>query len=509
MEGLESAAGEALPAGLDPRLAERAYRAAAWVRAQRDAQRTVTVVHHIDADGVTSGAIAAQACHRAGVACRMLAVKSLDHVHLDMIRAAGPQALWFCDLGSTAYMHFPDTPRLVCDHHQLVRDGAEESFPHVNPLLDGLPGESISGAGCAYLVAAALDAQNVDLLPLALVGASADLQDRPRAGSNGFHGANAALLRHGSARGLVEAKLELGWFGPHTRSLDKFLHLGRDPAVPGVSGDRSGARQLALDAGCDPDKPYAQQDELPRRRLRTLLAERLLDCGLAAQVPALFRTVVTLAHEPADAPTRELQEYGTLLNSTARYGQPDIGLAVARGDRAEAYRAALELLQGHRRHLVGALESFARHPVRSGTCVQWVHLEADVLDTVVGIVAGMALEAMALRRDQVLVAFAHTPDGRTKASARSPHELVTRGADLATAMREAAERVGGQGGGHKGAAGATIPRGAEGPFIAILEGLFGAQLGVRPAPADPAGASLRPAGGVPANALSAARVVMT
>src|SRR6185503_11171246 len=114
---------------------------------------------------------------RAGIPSTTFAAKSMDDAHVaQILRAAAEggreQALWFCDLGSTVYMRFPGTRRLVCDHHQLVRDGSEETFAHLNPLLDGLSGEEISGAGCAYLAAAALDAPNIDVLPLSLVGAS-------------------------------------------------------------------------------------------------------------------------------------------------------------------------------------------------------------------------------------------------------------------------------------------------------------------------------------------------
>lgn len=493
---------DALPAGLDPRLARRAHAGAAWVRERVANGEPVLVVHHIDADGVSAGAIAATALERAGATYRTLAVKSMDQVHQQLVRdasapstsASAPSALWFCDLGSTVYMQFTG-PRLVCDHHQLVRDGTEESFPHVNPLLDGLGGEELSGAGCAYLVAAALDARNLDLLPLALVGASADLQDRK---GGAFHGANLALLAHGEAAGLLSARRDLAFFGPETRPLRKFLALA-EPAVPTATGSQRAAEAFLLHLGvpledAEGERTWARLTPEERRRVRSALADRLVATGLAQREPRLWRTVVTLANEPP-GPTREPQEFGTLLNGTARYGRPDVGLAVARGDRGAAYREALSLLLDHRKHLASALDAMAQRGVSELLAVQWTHLEDKVLDTVVGIVCGMALDGLGLRRDLALVAFAWTPDGRTKVSSRSPHELQSRGIDLATAMREAAAALGGQGGGHKGAAGATIRRGEEGAFIAHVDRLVAAQLGIRvvdlavqapPAPPGPA-----------------------
>jgi len=469
---------DGLPAGLDPRLRERALAGAQWIREQQGAGRIITVVHHIDADGVTSGAIAAESLQRHGAAHQVQAVKSLDEYHIMKLKALQPQALWFCDLGSTAYMHFPGTPRLVCDHHQLVRDGNEETFAHVNPLLDGMSGEEVSGAGCAYLVATALDARNTDLLPLALVGAAGDLQDRKL---GRFTGTNAVLLAHGQILGLVAERTDLAWFGTETRPLRKFLHFSNNPEVPGLSRDGRNVERLLAQWGVDLDADratWSSLDEATRQRLRSRVVEHLLDCGLHESVKQLFRQIVTLSKETPGAPTRELQEFSTLLNGTARYDRPEVGLAVARGDRGEAYAQALDLLLDHRRHLAGALDSLAQAGIQERVAVQWVHLEDRVRDTVVGIVCGMALDGLGLRRDMALVGFAWTPDGRTKVSARAPHELQGRGIDLATAMREAAATVGGQGGGHKGAAGATIPRDREGEFLAALDTVVASQIGV-------------------------------
>jgi hypothetical protein len=127
--------------------------------------------------------------------------------------------------------------------------------------------------------------------------------------------------------------------------------------------------------------------------------------------------------------------------------------------------------------LVQSLDAFAQAGVAQLRAVQWVHLEDRVRDTVVGIVCGMALDGLGLRRDMPLIGFAHTPDGRTKVSSRAPHELKGR-IDLATAMREGAASVGGQGGGHEGAAGATIPRGSETAFLQVVDAMVAGQLGV-------------------------------
>lgn len=458
---------------IDPRLAARAKQGADWVHEQKAAGRTVTVVHHIDADGVTSGGIALEALARAACPHRSVPAKSLDDVHIAALQDGDHEALWFCDFGSTAYMHF-DVPRLVCDHHQLVRDGTEEDFPHVNPLLDGLEGDEISGAGCAYLVAHALSPDNLDLLPIALVGAMADLQAK----HGGFHGTNQAFVEVGTDAGCVHVQPDLAFFGPETRDLRTFLAYG-DHAVPGATGSRKTAERFLAELDIDCRTTWSALDESDRRKVRSALIDRLLDCGLPTE--GLLRHMVTLPQEKPGTPVHELQEFGTLLNSTARYDEPAIGLAVARGDRDAAYQEALSLRDDHKKHLVKSLEAFGKVGVQETDALQWAHLEDHVRDTVVGIVCGMALDGLGLRRDKPLIGFAHTPDGRTKVSSRAPHELKGR-IDLATAMREGSAVVDGQGGGHEGAAGATIPRGAEATFLDAVDRVVAAQLGLESRP---------------------------
>ncbi len=314
---------------------------------------------------------------------------------------------------------------------------------------------------------------------------------------------------------MLTERQDLAWFGTETRPLRKFLQLSREPLVPTVSGDSRAAERLCMELGIPieadgKERTWSELAEDERRRMRSRLVEIMLDCGLAAEVPTLFRRVVNIPAETVGSPLRELQEYSTLLNSTARYDRPEIGLAVCRGDRAAAYEEALELLLDHRKHLVRALDNLARSGVTAGIAIQHVHLRDNVRDTVIGIVCGMALGGgVELARDKVLVGLAWTPDGRTKISGRAPHELHARGIDLATAMRDCAAAVGGQGGGHKGAAGATIPRDRELDFLVQLDLVVATQIGVRPAesgkPASAPSALVQAAVGTDAAPLFAAR----
>lgn len=106
--------------------------------------------------------------------------------------------------------------------------------------------------------------------------------------------------------------------------------------------------------------------------------------------------------------------------------------------------------------------------------IQYFDAGDRILDTIVGIVAGMSFQT-ADRRKPIL-AFASSEDGRLKVSARGTQDLVRAGLNLAEAVSKAAEEVGGVGGGHNVAAGATIPPEAKDEFLKIIDCIVGGQL---------------------------------
>ena len=83
----------------------------------------------------------------------------------------------------------------------------------------------------------------------------------------------------------------------------------------------------------------------------------------------------------------------------------------------------------------------------------------------------MILSSSEAAPDMPIIAFAEADDG-IKVSARAPKSLVDAGMDLSKLMSEAAAAVGGMGGGHNVAAGATIPVGKKEVFLDKLEELI-------------------------------------
>jgi len=144
------------------------------------------------------------------------------------------------------------------------------------------------------------------------------------------------------------------------------------------------------------------------------------------------------------------------------------------GDRDKAFEEAQKLLGQHRQNLVNGLKLVSSKGITPLRSIQYFDAGDAILDTIVGIVAGMSFQMA--DRSRPILAFARTSQGELKVSARGTHDLVRLGLDLADAMSASARAVGGVGGGHNVAAGATIPPQAKQEFLELVDAAVSRQL---------------------------------
>lgn len=433
-------------------------------------QDEVLIVTHIDADGITSGSIAYRALERAGVEPDILFVKQLDPSTVEEV-ADRNKFVWFTDLGS-GQLDLIMGEKIECiisDHH--VPQGNYEL--QLNPHDFGVDGSfELGGAPTTYLVARCLGS-NDDLVGLAIVGAVGDLQDT-REGK--LVGLNRWILTEGIKNGFITAVRDLRLFGKQTRPVYKMLEYTFDPYLPGISGNERGAIELVRSLGIplkDGDR-WRRWTDLTEDEKRVLMSELAKICVEAGHPVSTIKRLVgetyLLLNEEEGTELRDAMEFSTLLNATARYGHEDIGLKVCLGDRGDAFRKARVLLQNHRKNLSEGLRLVDEIGIVELENIQYFHAGDKIMDTIVGIVAGMCFSKA--RLDKPIVAFANSENG-VKVSVRATQELVERGVHLAEAIRIAAEKVGGKGGGHSIAAGATIPFGTEEEFLKEFDRLVG------------------------------------
>jgi RecJ-like exonuclease len=291
-------------------------------------------------------------------------------------------------------------------------------------------------------------------------------------------GLNAAILEDAKKSGLVEAIDDISFFGRETRPAYKMLQYQSDPKLPGLANNEEACIRFMIDA-----KIRLRDGENWRRwvdfnrgermrvvhRLEALLAEH-------GQRAKLTSEVYILTQEEPGTPLHDAKEFATLLNSCGRYEKGDVGLRVAMGDRGQALQDAFGLQQGHRRNLVDCLQVVRDVGIKPMDGLQYFDAGDRIMESVVGTVAGMALNSDGARRDVPIFGLARADDG-VKVSARGTRDMIARGLDLSAVMRAASERVGGFGGGHNIAAGATIPVGRELEFLGIASEMVRKQMG--------------------------------
>ncbi len=441
----------------------------------------VQVVSHNDADGITAAAVLHSALQRAGYPCVTRCVKQLDSGVVEEL-AAGEGLIIFTDLGS-GQLHainrlLSRRHVIVLDHHQPVEEEVSKGC-HVNAHLHGIDGaREVSGAGMAYLFAREV-CECPHLSALAIVGAVGDLQD-----SQGvFSGINREIIEEGEAAGVLRVEKDLRLFGRQTRPLYKALEYTTDPFLPGLSGDERSCIDFLreLDIPVKRDERYVMLADLTpeeRQRLTTALILRMIENRIPPQVAeSIVGEVVTLIQEEKRTPLRDAKEFATLMNACGKYEHTGMGIAVCLGDRGEIYRRSLGMLRNHREYLSRCFAWVTSNldRVRDEGVVYALHAGGDISDAVIGTVAGMLLSSRALPELKPVLAFACTEDGAVKVSARATKELVESGINLGKAILAAAERVGGEGGGHDIAAGAKIQRGTEEEFLRAMVSELGRQ----------------------------------
>jgi len=423
---------------------------------------SMRVISHNDADGITSAGLICNALLRAGIPFQATLLNRLDEPALEGLK--GPVV--FCDMGS-------GNPELisrikeecfVLDHHRPV---GSLSCMHLNPHLFGIDGAfELSASGTVYAVVRQMG-DNSDLSGLALVGALGDRQ--------GMVGANKSILDEAVACGAVRvaAGLKVAADGP----VEEVLARSIEPLLD-YTGDPERVRRFLEDLAVSGDVESLPEAELIR--LCTAISLKLLMQGSFA-ADSVIGEVIRLNHEVVE----NAMELVELLNACGNRDQPGLGLTLCLGDRsalAEARRLAAEY-RGHIMREVWQLRERSR-AMKNIRYLKTENMEAGA------IVSGLGIRY--LYTDRPLLTL-NRKDDIVKISARGSKPLISRGLDLSVALRKAAAAVGGAGGGHTIASGASIPPGSEERFLELVDEIVGEQLraplqAVQPA-AEPSGRS--------------------
>ena len=446
---------------------EAAERAARVIQETAQKDGSIVVFSHLDADGVAAAGVMGKALHRLGARFRIRVMQWVDEKIIGDVIADKPQLVILTDFGS-GYLHLlnekiPNSKVLILDHHQVTGTSSNPNFTQVNPHLFGIDGATdVSGSGVAYFVAKAVHPSNVDLAPIALVGALGDMQDKYEQRS--MRSLNEIIVQDGVASGLLKVDKDLTFFGRETRPIYRMLATTTNPFIPGLSGEEDKALTFLDKLGIplkQGDKPRALCDltDEERKRLCSALADHLLSKGLPMEVENLIGYIYTLTKEEPNTALRDGREFAVLLNSTGRMDRPSLGIAICMGDRKAALEESSKILDDYRKsinkYLVWVYEKPER--MREFQNIYVIYGEEFINEKIIGTVCSIIVSTLA-NNEKPLIAFANVKEeNAAKFSSRTSEAAIGKGVNLGEVMRLASEANGGKGGGHNIAAGAQVP----------------------------------------------------
>lgn len=193
-------------------------------------------------------------------------------------------------------------------------------------------------------------------------------------------------------------------------------------------------------------------------------------------VDAFYAQEVTTERVEIPARRMSAKELQAIVNSAGRAGEHAAAVAVALG-QPWAFKRARALATAYRSQVRAGLLRLVADPPKKLKAVQYF----DTHDALVAAaVAGLGVIYLF---DPAYPVVCFSPrSGGWKISTRATRRQLERGVDFSIAARKAAEAVGGRGGGHPVASGATIPKDGRERFLQEIDAIVEAQFADGAAP---------------------------
>jgi RecJ-like exonuclease len=442
----------------------------------------VSIITHLDADGIIAGSIMAMALRRMGARYSVRAVSDMNSSVVENMKADGRDFYVITDLGggwASNLRKALDNKWVIIDHHEITEEEilTDDEAQILNPWKFGIDGgRQVSAGGMAYMVASTLDLKNRDLSAIAVVSAVADRQDQ--GDKRSFFGLNAEILKTAQSLGLVSVDIDIILAGRETRSPHEALAYTLFHYIDGLTWNSEACYVLLKNAGIklkDNGGRWRVLAEFSQEEKSAIveavakfvgssdkrLSEILLD--------DLIGYVYTLAREDKRSLLRDAREFSTMLNACGRIGRAGVGIALCMGDRNTALSTGEEIMSTYKMTLRNNISTIFSEKWRLADDGKTTFVNGDGIleEAMLGGVSSLLSRSPSFW-GRVLFVRTLTKDGTYKFSSRKCLHCKSQ-ANLGVIMRQCSKALNGAGGGHSAAAGCSIPSSALEDFIAGIK----------------------------------------
>ena len=481
---------------LPPEMKEKYEKAKELIENSED----IKIYSHTDCDGISSGAILAGILDRIGKKCE------IEIVNLDVLEDVPieHELTIFSDLGSGQPVDKnanKDSKILILDHHPPLRDieycdTVDYTYLEINPIFYNIDGsQEICGGGLCYLLAKEFGFK--DLSWIGILAAIGDIQN----GKTGkLEGLNRTILQDAVEEGLVNViENDLSLYGRQTRPLFVALSYFSDVELP-ITNNQNEAIGLLKKLNINTRNPITDKAirgcDLSQNDKNSLIKE--LTMMITKQIPPRYfihapKLVMGESYEFVKEEKytflRDASEFSTAMNACVRNDRAEVALKLLEltikrnenlmadnfgklidfdSDRAVVLDELEDISKAHRFYLAQNIKEIGE----SNSIVDMDNIQyfggEGIRSNVVGTIAGMILSYGDWRKP--IIAFTQVSDENEdlKISLRCSKLLAYDGIHFGSIIREVAQSLGGNGGGHDVACGAYIHKDKKDEFLNLM-----------------------------------------
>ncbi|HJT47383.1 MAG TPA: DHH family phosphoesterase [Nitrososphaeraceae archaeon] len=433
-----------------------------------DKDEEISIISHLDADGITSGSIISTCLARLGARWTARAISDINLNVIEQMKSEGRDFYIITDLGTTMARELFDSLNnnwIVIDHHQMPQEEmtAEYNNQILNSWKYGIDGDTeISSGGLAYMIANGIDSKNKDLSTNAIISAVGDRQDQ--GSKKSLIGLNSEILKTAQTSGLISVNLDLMFTGRETRPLHEALAHTLFPYIDGLTWNIERCYSIIKNSGIKmkADGRWRVTSEISQQEKNTII-DAIAKFVVASQnletdiIDNLTGYTYTLINEDERSQLRDAREFSSLLNACGRIRKPSVGIGICMGDRNAMLIEGEKIIGNYRITLRKYISSIFAEKWRLVDDGKTLFVNADGLlpEDMLGAVSSL-LSGSPTFSGRLLFIRTSARDNTYKFSSRKCLGCKSE-SNLGLIMRHCAQSVGGFGGGHVAAAGCTIP----------------------------------------------------